>query len=476
MSRMLRLWNMVSLLFRSSGIKFGSEENSVRTILVANRGEIALRIQRACRLLGFRVAQVYSEADKESLPVRLADISVCIGKPAASSSYLNCLAILGAAKLTEADAIHPGYGFLSERAEFVDLVEAEGLTFIGQTAEQIRFMGEKSKAREMAQKAKVPTVPGSPSILNTSKEAQAISSDIGYPVLLKASAGGGGRGMRVVNEASELEAAFSEASSEAKLAFGDGSLYLEKYLLDPQHIEVQVLCDGQTAVTIGERDCSTQRRRQKVIEEGPSPTLNNDVREALLDSARRLCTAISYRNAGTIEYVVKDGQFYFMEMNTRIQVEHPVTEAISGIDLVARQIEIAFHGPGCLKDLPLNVSSRGHAIECRINAEDPRNSFMPSPGRIESMQLPGGPGVRIDSHIFPGYLVPPFYDSMLAKIICWAETRDLAIQRSLAALNEVSVKGVQTNIQFLRNVLRSDVFRSGAMHTQYVERELESLL
>jgi acetyl-CoA carboxylase, biotin carboxylase subunit len=453
MSRMLRLWNMVSLLFRSSDIKFGSEENSVRTILVANRGEIALRIQRACRLLGFRVAQVYSEADKESLPVKLADISVCIGKPAASSSYLNCLAILGAAKLTEADAIHPGYGFLSERAEFVDLVEAEGLTFIGPTAEQIRFMGEKSKAREMAQKAKVPTVPGSPSILNTSKEAQAISSDIGYPVLLKASAGGGGRGMRVVNEASELEAAFSEASSEAKLAFGDGSLYLEKYLLDPQHIEVQVLCDGQTAVTIGERDCSTQRRRQKVIEEGPSPTLNNDVREALLDSARRLCTAISYRNAGTIEYVVKDGQFYFMEMNTRIQVEHPVTE-----------------------DLPLNISSRGHAIECRINAEDPRNSFMPSPGRIESMQLPGGPGVRIDSHIFPGYLVPPFYDSMLAKIICWAETRDLAIQRSLAALNEVSVKGVQTNIQFLRNVLRSDVFRSGAMHTQYVERELESLL
>jgi acetyl-CoA carboxylase, biotin carboxylase subunit len=295
-------------------------------------------------------------------------------------------------------------------------------------------------------------------------------------VLLKASAGGGGRGMRVVNEASELETAFSEASSEAKLAFGDGSLYLEKYLSDPQHIEVQVLCDGQSAVTIGERDCSTQRRRQKVIEEGPSPALNSNVREALLDSARRLCSAISYRNAGTIEYVVKDGQFYFMEMNTRIQVEHPVTEAISGIDLVARQLEIAFHGPGCLKNLPSNVSSRGHAIECRINAEDPRNNFMPSPGRIESMQLPGGPGVRIDSHIFPGYFVPPFYDSMLAKLVCWAETRDLAIQRSLAALNELSVRGVQTNIEFLRNVLRSQVFRSGAMHTQYVERELDSLL
>lgn len=448
----------------------------MKTVLIANRGEIALRIQRACRLLGLRVVQVYSEADKESLPVKLADASVCIGKASASSSYLNPIAILGAAKLTNADAIHPGYGFLSERADFVDLVEAEGLTFIGPTATQIRLMGEKSKAREMAQKADVPTVPGSPSILSDLKEAEIIAAGIGYPILLKASAGGGGRGMRVVSESSELANAFSEASSEAKLAFGDGSLYLEKYLSDPQHIEVQVLCDGQRSVTVGERDCSTQRRRQKVIEEGPSPVLNEQVREALLDSARRLCSAINYRNAGTIEYVVKDGQFYFMEMNTRIQVEHPVTEAISGVDLVARQLDIAFNGPGCLSDLATNVLSRGHAIECRINAEDPSNHFMPSPGQIQNVQLPGGPWVRLDTHIFPGYVIPPFYDSMVAKLICWADTRDLAIQRSLIALNELKIQGIKTNIDFLRNVLSSDVFRSGSMHTQYVERELKKLL
>lgn len=448
----------------------------MKTILIANRGEIALRIQRACRLLGFRVIQVYSEADKDSLPVKLADVSVCIGKASASSSYLNPLAILAAAKLTETDAIHPGYGFLSERADFVDLVEAEGLTFIGPTAEQIRLMGEKSKAREMARKAKVPTVPGSSSILKTIDEAKAIAADIGYPILLKASAGGGGRGMRVVNDSAELQAAFSEASSEAKLAFGDGSLYLEKYLSDPQHIEVQVLCDGGVSLSLGERDCSTQRRRQKVIEEGPSPVLENSVREALLESARRLCSAINYRNAGTIEYVVKDGHFYFMEMNTRIQVEHPVTEAISGVDLVARQMEIAFRGAGSLNDLPTNVPSRGHAIECRINAEDPYNNFMPSPGEIKGIQLPGGPWVRVDSHIFPGYVIPPFYDSMVAKLICWAETRNLAIQRSLAALDEMRIDGVKTNIQFLKNVLRSNAFTSGAMHTQYVERELQSLL
>jgi acetyl-CoA carboxylase biotin carboxylase subunit len=471
-----RPYNTVKHSSQFSSLRTRYKDKEVKTILIANRGEIALRIQRACRLLGFRVVQVYSEADKDSLPVKLADVSVCIGKAAASSSYLNPLAILGAAKLTDAQAIHPGYGFLSERSDFVDLVEAEGLTFIGPTAEHIRLMGEKSKAREMAQKANVPTVPGSPSILKSSEEAKAIAADIGYPVLLKASAGGGGRGMRVVKEPSDLQSAFSEASSEAKLAFGDGALYLEKYLSDPQHIEVQVLCDGQLSVSVGERDCSTQRRRQKVIEEGPSPILDTQMREDLLESARRLCSVIGYRNAGTIEYVVKDGHFYFMEMNTRIQVEHPVTEAISGIDLVARQMEIAFRGPGSLNDLPTNVSSRGHAIECRINAEDPYNNFMPSPGQIQSLSLPGGPWVRVDSHIFSGYVIPPFYDSMVAKLICWAETRNLAIQRSLAALDEINVDGIKTNTQFLKNVLRSETFRSGAMHTQYVERELESLL
>lgn len=282
--------------------------------------------------------------------------------------------------------------------------------------------------------------------------------------------------MRVVKEEAEFASAFSEAGSEAQLAFGDGSLYLEKYLTDPQHIEVQVLCDGQKSISLGERDCSTQRRRQKVIEEGPSPALSAKVREELLESARRLCSAINYRNAGTVEYVVKGDQFYFMEMNTRIQVEHPVTEAISGVDLVARQLEIAFRGYGSLNDLPENVASRGHAIECRINAEDPQNKFMPSPGRIESLQFPGGPWVRVDSHIFPGYVIPPFYDSMIAKIICWAETRDLAIARSVSALNELSIKGIKTNVDFLRSVLRSEVFRDGAMHTQYVERELTTLL
>ena len=467
---------MVSPLSRSNQTERRFKGSTLKTILIANRGEIALRIQRACRLLGYRIVQVYSEADKDSLAVRLADQAVCIGKAAASASYLNYAAILGAAKLTGADGVHPGYGFLSERAEFVDLVEAEGLVFIGPAAQHIRLMGEKSKAREMAQKASVPTVPGSPSILQSVHEAKGIANDIGYPVLLKATAGGGGRGMRVVKEEAEFASAFSEAGSEAQLAFGDGSLYLEKYLTDPQHIEVQVLCDGQKSISLGERDCSTQRRRQKVIEEGPSPALSAKVREELLESARRLCSAINYRNAGTVEYVVKGDQFYFMEMNTRIQVEHPVTEAISGVDLVARQLEIAFRGYGSLNDLPENVASRGHAIECRINAEDPQNKFMPSPGRIESLQFPGGPWVRVDSHIFPGYVIPPFYDSMVAKIICWAETRDLAIARSVSALNELSIKGIKTNVDFLRRVLRSEVFRDGAMHTQYVERELTTLL
>ena len=443
-----------------------------KTVLVANRGEVALRIQRACRLLGHRVVQVYSEADRDSLPVRMADQAVCIGKAASNMSYLNPIAILGAAKLTGAEAIHPGYGFLSERAEFADQVRAEGLVFVGPSGKSISLMGEKSVARDMAKKAGVPTVPGSPGLLTDLNHARGIANEIGYPVLLKATAGGGGRGMRVVESEAMLAKAFQEASTEAELAFGDRGLYMEKYLRDPRHIEVQVLSDGHTTVTLGERDCSAQRRRQKIIEEAPSPGIPESMRAPLLDAARSLAQSIQYENAGTVEFIVSGTDFYFMEMNTRIQVEHPVTEVLTGVDLVAEQLEIAFGKR--LSGAEKNIPSRGHALECRINAEDPAQNFRPSPGCLTSVYFPAGPWVRVDSHCFPGYVVPPFYDSMIAKLIVWGRDRQEAIRRATQALSEVRMEGIQTNVNFLKTLLMDPAFQAGQMHTQYVEREMLS--
>jgi acetyl-CoA carboxylase biotin carboxylase subunit len=444
-----------------------------KRILIANRGEIAVRIQRACRQLGHQAIQVYSEADVSTTAVQMADQSICIGKPPSNKSYLNPIAILTAARICAADAVHPGYGFLSERADFAKLVTDEGLIFVGPSAESIALMGDKAVARDMAKRAGVPTVPGSDGIVVDALEAERIALKIGFPVLLKASAGGGGRGMRVVQDSAFMQQAFNEASIEAENAFGDRSLYVEKYLLDPLHVEVQVLSDGDHVVTLGERDCSTQRRRQKLIEEGPSPAISEALRQDLLSSSRRLAKAIGYRNAGTIEYVVKGNDFYFMEMNTRIQVEHPVTEVLTGIDLVAEQIEIAFGKT--IDKSAVNIPSIGHVIECRINAENPAENFRPSPGSILDLRFPGGPWVRVDSHCYPGYMVPPFYDSLIAKIICWGRTRHEAIQRSLCALSETSIGGIETNIEFLINILSCERFRSGGMHTQYVEREVSQL-
>lgn len=444
-----------------------------RRILIANRGEIAVRIQRACRQLGHQVIQVYSEADVTTMAVQMADQSICIGKPSSNMSYLNPIAILAAAKICGADAIHPGYGFLSERADFAKRVSDEGLIFIGPTAESIALMGDKAVARDVAKRAGIPTVPGSDGVVGDAVEAERIALKIGFPVLLKASAGGGGRGMRYVQDSAFMQQAFSEASIEAENAFGDRSLYIEKYLLDPLHVEVQVLSDGDHVVTLGERDCSTQRRRQKVIEEGPSPAVSETLRQDLLLSSRRLAKAIGYRNAGTIEYVVKGNDFFFMEMNTRIQVEHPVTEVLTGIDLVAEQIEIAFGKT--IDEYAVNIPSIGHVIECRINAESPAENFRPSPGLILDLRFPGGPWVRIDSHCYPGYVVPPFYDSMIAKIVCWGKTRQEAIQRALCALSETSIVGIETNLEFLINILNCERFRAGGMHTQYVERNLADL-
>ena len=442
---------------------------SVKTVLVANRGEIALRIQRACRLLGHRVVQVYSEADRDSLPVQFADQSVCIGKPASTQSYLNSIAILGAAKLSGADAIHPGYGFLSEQAEFAARARLEGFVFVGPSADSISLMGEKSAARETAKKAGIPTVPGSLGLLPNVSEAARVAEEIGYPVLLKAAAGGGGRGMRVVDSQEDLARGFQEASAESQFAFGDRGLYLEKYLKDPRHAEVQLLSDGYSTVTLGERDCSTQRRRQKIIEESPSPSIAASMRESLLEAARCLAQAIRYENAGTVEFIVSGSDFYFMEMNTRIQVEHPVTEVLTGVDLVAEQLEIAFGKRLTVSEK--NLPSSGHAIECRINAEDPKQNFRPSPGRLTAVHFPAGPWIRLDSHCFHGYVVPPFYDSMIAKLIVWGRNRDEAIRRASQALAEIRLEGIKTNVDFLKALLVDPVFRSGQMHTQYVERE-----
>ncbi|MBS0446328.1 MAG: acetyl-CoA carboxylase biotin carboxylase subunit [Proteobacteria bacterium] len=441
----------------------------IRSVLIANRGEIAVRIQRACRELGLETVQVYSEADRDSLAVRMADRAVCIGPARSSESYLRGELIVQAARMLRADAVHPGYGFLSENAAFAALCEHEDLTFIGPPSSAIATMGDKASARAAAAEAGMPITPGSPGRLASADEARRVAAGLGYPVILKAVAGGGGRGMRVVERESDIAAQFETASREAKAAFGDGAMYVEKYLTKIRHVEIQILSDGENVVHLGERDCSSQRRNQKLVEESPSPGLPADIRDAMGAAATRLCRHVGYRSAGTIECIFDpaSGRYYFMEMNTRVQVEHPVTECVTGIDIVKEQIRIA-RG----ERLPFgqgDVVLRGHAIECRINAEDPERGFAPSPGVIADLHLPGGPGVRVDTHVYAGYRIPPNYDSLIAKLVVWGRDRSEALARARRALGELHVEGIQTTAPFLARLLASDTFVRGDVHTRFVE-------
>ena len=441
-----------------------------RRILIANRGEIAVRIIRACKEMGIETVAVYSTADSSSLHVHLADMAVCIGPAASAQSYLNVQNILSAATRLGCDAIHPGYGFLSENSEFARLVEQCGMVFIGPDADVIDRMGDKAAARELMQKAGVPVVPGSDGLVPDAAAAREIADRIGYPVLIKATAGGGGRGMRRVYAPEELENAFATASAEAQSCFGDGSVYVEKLILDPKHIEFQILADKQGHVVhLGERDCSVQRRNQKMIEESPSRALTPELREKMGQAAVLAAKAAGYHSAGTIEFVLdKDGNFYFIEMNTRIQVEHPVT------DLIKEQIRIAAG-----QELPFTqeeIHLTGHAIECRINAENPREDFRPCPGRIEGLFLPGGMGVRVDSAVYQGYAIPPYYDSMVAKVIVHGDTRLEAIRRMRRALEEFIVEGVDTNTELQYLILHHEEFVRGQFTTSFVDRHLSELM
>jgi len=440
-------------------------------ILIANRGEIALRVQRACRELGIRTVVVHSEADTEAKYVKLADESVCIGPAPSRESYLNSPAILAAAEVTDAEAIHPGYGFLSENADFAERVEGSGFVFIGPRPENIRLMGDKVSAKQAMIKAGVPCVPGSDGALpDDPKEIVRIARKIGYPVIIKAAGGGGGRGMRVVHTEAALLTAANMTRAEAQSAFGNPALYMEKFLENPRHIEIQVLADSyKNAVHLGERDCSMQRRHQKIIEEAPAPGLPAKLRDAIGERCAEACRKIGYRGAGTFEFLYEDGEFYFIEMNTRIQVEHPVTEMVTGVDLVQQQIRVAAGEklPFRQKDLLL----RGHAIECRINAEDPYK-FTPSPGRITSYHSPGGPGIRVDSHVYAGYTVPPHYDSMVGKVIAYGDTRDQAVRRMQVALSEMVVEGILTNIPLHRELLLDARFLRGGTSIHYLEQKL----
>ncbi|WP_323122094.1 acetyl-CoA carboxylase biotin carboxylase subunit [Burkholderia alba] len=441
----------------------------IRTVLVANRGEIAVRVIRAARELGMRAVAVYSDADRDSLAVRLADDAVHIGPAHAAKSYLNPDAIVAAARQCGADAVHPGYGFLAENAGFAAQVEAAGLLFVGPAPSTIATMGDKAKARETAQRAGVPTVPGSNGVVISADEARRVAERIGYPVMIKAAAGGGGRGIRIAHDAAQLDAELPSAQREAQAAFGDAGVYIERFIGRARHIEVQVLGDGRDAIHLFERECSLQRRRQKVLEEAPSPSLTPALREALCASATRLAREVGYRSAGTLEYLFDDarGEFYFIEMNTRIQVEHPVTEAVTGIDLVRETLRIADGEP--LRFRQGDIALRGAALECRINAEDPDHDFRPAPGRIDALTWPGGPGVRIDSMLYPGYAVPPFYDSLLAKLIVFDENRAAALARLERALSELRIDGVKTTAPLFRALLADGDIRAGRYHTNYLE-------
>ena len=439
-------------------------------VLVANRGEIALRVVRACQELGVAAVAVYSDADESALHVRHADEAVRIGPPPAGKSYLDVEALIDAAKETDAEAVHPGYGFLAENAAFAAACREAGLTFVGPSAEAIEKMGNKSAARRLAREAKVPVVPGSDDA-SSADEAAKTAGGIGYPIMVKAAAGGGGRGIRVAEDEDELRKAVQVARREAEAAFGDGTLYLEKLLVAPRHVEVQVMGDHEgNVIHLYERECSMQRRRQKVLEEAPSPGISPGVREKMAEAAVRLAREAGYANAGTVEFLVEDEEFYFIEMNTRIQVEHPVTEMLTGVDLVKEQIRIAAGDPLSLEqeDVPMV----GHAMEFRINAEDPDQDFMPSPGEISWLEVPGGPGVRVDSAIYQGYQIPPFYDSMVGKLIVWALTREEAISRAIRALREYRLEGIKTTIPLHLRLLKGEAFRSGEYHTGYLEELL----
>ncbi|MFY3042858.1 acetyl-CoA carboxylase biotin carboxylase subunit [Achromobacter xylosoxidans] len=440
-------------------------------ILIANRGEIALRIQRACRELGIKTVVVHSEADREAKYVRLADESVCIGPAPSRESYLNMPAIISAAEVTDSEAIHPGYGFLSENADFADRVEKSGFVFIGPRPDTIRLMGDKVSAKRAMIEAGVPVVPGSEGALpDDPQEIIRVAREVGYPVSIKAAGGGGGRGMRVVYTEAALLNAVTMTRSEAGAAFNNPEVYMEKFLENPRHVEIQVLADGgRNAVWLGERDCSMQRRHQKVIEEAPAPGIARRLIERIGDRCADVCRKMGYRGAGTFEFLYENGEFYFIEMNTRIQVEHPVTELITGVDLVQQQILIAAGEKFTLRQR--DITFKGHAIECRINAEDPFR-FVPSPGRITNWHTPGGPGVRIDSHAFNGYFVPPNYDSMIAKVITYGDTRDQALARMRTALSEMVVEGISTNIPLHRELLQDARFVEGGTSIHYLENKL----
>ncbi len=439
-------------------------------ILIANRGEIALRILRASKELGIQTVAVHSTADADAMHVRLADESVCIGPPAARDSYLNIPALLAACEITGADAVHPGYGFLSENARFAEILEAHGVAFIGPTSEHIRIMGDKIEAKATAKRLGIPVVPGSAGAVTPQDDAHAIAREIGYPVLVKAASGGGGRGMKVALNAEELDNALSTARTEAKAAFGDDALYMEKYLGKPRHIEVQVLGDGRgNAIHLGERDCSLQRRHQKVLEEAPSPALNDSQRAEIGEIVANAMRKLNYRGVGTVEFLYEDGNFYFIEMNTRLQVEHPVTEMVTGIDLVNEQIRVAAGAPLTLRQEDIRFD--GHAIECRINAEDPRN-FVPSPGKITYYHPPGGLGVRVDSGVYQGYKIPPYYDSLIGKLIVHGRSRVECLMRLRRCLDEYVVDGISSTIPLFRDLVDNQDIANGMYDIHWLEKHL----
>lgn len=440
-------------------------------ILIANRGEIALRVQRACRELGIKTVCVYSEADREAKYVKLADESVCIGPASSTLSYLNIPSVISAAEVTDAEAIHPGYGFLSENADFAERVEQSGFVFIGPRPETIRMMGDKVSAKDAMKAAKVPCVPGSDGALpDDPDEVLKIGRNVGYPVIIKAAGGGGGRGMRVVHTEAALLAAVEMTKAEAQAAFGNPMVYMEKFLTQPRHIEIQVLADEHgNAVYLGERDCSMQRRHQKVIEEAPAPGIPRKLINAVGERCAEACRTIGYRGAGTFEFLFENDEFYFIEMNTRVQVEHPVTELTSGIDIVQAQIRVAVGEelPWSQKD----IKPHGHAIECRINAEDP-HTFMPSPGRLTAFHMPGGPGIRVDTHAYHGYMVPPNYDSMIGKLIAYGDTREQAMAKMRIALSEMVIEGIKTNVPLHSELMLDEAFRKGGTSIHYLEHKL----
>ncbi|MCJ8174249.1 acetyl-CoA carboxylase biotin carboxylase subunit [Clostridium botulinum] len=443
-----------------------------KKILVANRGEIAVRIIRACREMGIETVAIYSEADKDALHVQLADEAVCIGPPSSKDSYLNIYNIISATVLTGSQAIHPGFGFLSENSKFANMCKDCNIVFIGPDSETIDKVGNKSNARDIMIRAGVPVIPGSNGVIHNEEEALNIAEEIGYPVVVKASAGGGGRGIRIVHSKENMIKAFNTAKSEAKGAFGDDSMYVEKFIKNPRHIEFQILGDNYgNIIHLGERDCSLQRRNQKMLEEAPSPRMNEELRKRMGDVAIKAAKAVEYKNAGTIEFLLdEDGNFYFMEMNTRIQVEHPITEMVTGVDILKEQIKIAYGEKLNIKQKDIKI--QGHAIECRINAEDYKNGFRPCPGKIENLYIPGGLGVRLDSSVYSGYTIPPYYDSMIGKLIAYGRNREETIQIMKRALGELIIEGVNTNIDFQFIILEDENFIKGEYTTKYIEKML----